>query len=37
MGDEMYYRYQESMIDEVTTTLAALLQRPPRPAEKPAE
>lgn len=37
MGDEMFYRYQESMIDEVTTTLAALLQRPPRPAEKPAE
>lgn len=26
MGDEMYYRYQESLIDEATTTLALLLQ-----------
>lgn len=27
MGDEMFYRYQESLIDEATTTLAFLLQR----------
>jgi hypothetical protein len=26
MGDEMFYRYQESMIDNATTTLALLLQ-----------
>jgi hypothetical protein len=25
MGDEMFYRYQESLIDEATTTLAVLL------------
>ena len=25
MGDEMYYRYQQSLIDEATTTLPALL------------
>jgi TRAP-type uncharacterized transport system substrate-binding protein len=29
MGDEMFYRYQQSLIDEATTTLAALLQRSP--------
>ena len=27
MGDEMFYRYQESPIDEATTTVALLLQR----------
>jgi len=27
MGDEMFYRYQESLIDEATTTLALLIQR----------
>jgi hypothetical protein len=27
MGDEMFYRYQESLIDEAATTLAVLLQR----------
>lgn len=27
MGDEMYYRYQQALIDEAATTLAALLQR----------
>jgi uncharacterized protein len=27
MGDEMFYRYQESLIDEATTTVALLLQR----------
>jgi TRAP-type uncharacterized transport system substrate-binding protein len=29
MGDEMFYRYQQYMIDEATTTLGALLQRLP--------
>ena len=29
MGDEMFYRYQQSLIDEATTTLAALLERAP--------
>jgi hypothetical protein len=27
MGDEMYYRYQESLIEEAMTTLALLLER----------
>jgi hypothetical protein len=27
MGDEMFYRYQQSLIDEATATLGALLQR----------
>jgi hypothetical protein len=31
MGDEMFYRYQQSLIDEATTTLGALLQRSPSP------
>jgi len=26
MGDEMFYRYQQSLIDEAATTVAALLQ-----------
>jgi len=26
LGDEMYYRYQQFLIDEATTTLAALLE-----------
>ena len=29
MGDEMFYRYQESLINEATTTLAMLLRRMP--------
>jgi TRAP-type uncharacterized transport system substrate-binding protein len=29
MGDEMFYRYQQSLIDEAATTLGALLQRSP--------
>jgi TRAP-type uncharacterized transport system substrate-binding protein len=29
MGDEMFYRYQESLIDEAATSLALLLQRSP--------
>jgi hypothetical protein len=28
LGDEMYYRYQQFLIDDATTTLAALLQGP---------
>jgi NMT1-like family len=32
MGDEMFYRYQQSLIDEATTTLAALLQHSPSQA-----
>jgi hypothetical protein len=32
MGDEMFYRYQQSLIDEATTTVDALLQRLPDPA-----
>jgi TRAP-type uncharacterized transport system substrate-binding protein len=31
MGDEMFYRYQESLIDEARATLALLLQRSPAP------
>ena len=27
MGDETFYRYQQSLIDEAATTLGALLQR----------
>ena len=27
MGNEMFYRYQQSLIDEATTTVAALLQQ----------
>ena len=30
MGDEMFYRYQQSLIDDATTALAAVLQRSPR-------
>ena len=32
MGDELYYRYQQSLIDEATTTLAGLLQRTQGPS-----
>ena len=32
MGDEMFYRYQQALIDEATTTLATLLHRSPNPA-----
>jgi len=31
MGDEMFYRYQQSLIDEATTTLGSLLQSAPSP------
>jgi len=27
MGDEMFYRYQQALIDDATTTVGALLQR----------
>ena len=32
MGDEMFYRYQQSLIDEATTTVGALLQRSSSPS-----
>jgi hypothetical protein len=32
MGDEMFYRYQQTLIDEAITTLATLLQRSPTQA-----
>ena len=31
MGDEMYYRYQRSLIDQAIDTLATLLGRPTVP------
>lgn len=36
MGDEMFYRYQQSLIDEARTTLGVLLQRPCATASKSA-
>jgi TRAP-type uncharacterized transport system substrate-binding protein len=36
MGDEMFYRYQESLIDEAATTLAMLLQRSASAVTAPA-
>lgn len=35
MGDEMYYRYQRSLIDQAIDTLAALIGRPAPPAASP--
>ena len=35
MGDEMYYRYQQALIDEVATTIAALLQSAIRTRDGP--
>ena len=35
MGDEMFYRYQQSLIDEAKTTVGALLQPSPGPATPP--
>jgi hypothetical protein len=32
MGDEMFYRYQQSLIDEAITTVGALLQSAPTPS-----
>jgi TRAP transporter TAXI family solute receptor len=37
MGDEMFYRYQQTLIDEAITTLASLLQRSPTQAAPPPE
>ena len=37
MGDEMFYRYQQTLIDEAITTLATLLQRSPSRAVPPPE
>jgi hypothetical protein len=34
MGDEMFYRYQQSLIDEAATTVASLLQRPDPPGNE---
>jgi hypothetical protein len=34
MGDEMFYRYQQSLIDEATTTVSAVLQRS-QPSQPP--
>jgi TRAP-type uncharacterized transport system substrate-binding protein len=36
MGDEMYYRYQRALIDQVIDTLAALLGRPTTPRARSA-
>ena len=36
MGDEIYYRYQQSLIDEAMTTLATLFQRAPGAAKPPS-
>jgi hypothetical protein len=33
MGDEMFYRYQESLIDETTAVLVVLLQHSASAAE----
>jgi hypothetical protein len=35
MGDEIYYRYQQSMIDEAITTLATLFRRATDSADPP--
>ena len=35
MGDEMFYRYQQSLIDEAATTVGALLQRSSSPIIPP--
>ena len=37
MGNEMFYRYQQSLIDEATTTVAELLGRAPKPAASKAD
>ena len=35
MGDEMFYRYQQYLIDEAATTVGALLQRSSSPTIRP--
>jgi TRAP-type uncharacterized transport system substrate-binding protein len=37
MGDEMFYRYQQSLIDEAITTMGALLRSAPPPASVQAK
>src|SRR5262249_62261812 len=37
MGNEMFYRYQQSLIDEATTTVAAMLEPAPGPPASQAE
>ena len=37
MGNEMFYRYQQALIDEATTTIATMLQRAPSPTAPQAE
>jgi hypothetical protein len=34
MGDEMFYRYQQSLIDEAATTVASMFQRPDLPGNE---
>jgi hypothetical protein len=34
IGDEMFYRYQQSLIDEAATTVGALLKRPHPPGSE---
>ena len=34
MGDEMFYRYQQSLIDEAATTLGALVKRSSSPTSR---
>ena len=34
MGAEMFYRYQQSLIDEATNTLGSLLQHPHPPGNE---
>jgi len=36
MGDEMFYRYQEALIDDLIATLGVLLQSSSRPVKQPA-
>jgi hypothetical protein len=35
MGDEMFYRYQQYLIDEAATTVGALLKRSSSPTSRP--
>jgi hypothetical protein len=36
MGDEMFYRYQEALIDDLIATLGILLQSSTKPVKQPA-
>jgi len=35
MGDEMFYRYQQSLIDEAATTVGGLLEQSPGHSGRP--